>query len=624
MCVKIIMEKFKKYLNDKVFLKYLLYSVYIIITVGLLFSLLSQPYVRNFFATIENKTFDVRQSLLSPYKKVNKDIVIISVDEESYEYLFGKYGEWPISRSIYADLITYLEKHKPAAIAFDLMFVKSLKSSNNADNKLADNIAKYDNVFTSINFDNQSFDLRKPVDLPEYLKAKVNNNSKVNFKNEYLDFKNCRAIISQIIDSTPNIGHINIIRENDGIARDLPPFVVYKNDFYPHLALKVAQKYLEKKEGLKLSEYIINKNDELLLGYRKMPLTLNGTAILNWYGPSGMNNQNSFEYIPMWKVEKTMYEGARLIPQNYFQDKIIYIGTSATSLFDLKSVPTDRIFPGVEIHTTFINNILDNNFIKRLPPLCDILISLLLSLFVGLIVIRSESTVISSLIAILTSIIYTITATAVMHWFNLWIGIVLPIVSIILVFIAVYLAKYILKSRDLEYTYALATTDGLTELYNHRYFQEQMLQNIETGKRYNKPFSLIMIDIDFFKKFNDTYGHQSGDAVLRQVAQILKRNVRSTDIVCRYGGEEMAIILTNTNNEEALITAQKICNAVSEHPLKLVNGNDVKVTISLGVSTYPQNGETPADMIKFADECLYKAKEHGRNQVGNLAKDEEG
>ena len=208
-----------------------------------------------------------------------------------------------------------------------------------------------------------------------------------------------------------------------------------------------------------------------------------------------------------------------------------------------------------------------------------------------------------------------------MFEWNLWVGIILPLVTVTIVFISCYIVKYIIKSKDLEYTYALATTDGLTDLYNHRYFQEQMQQNVATCKRYNKDFSLIMIDIDYFKKFNDTYGHQSGDAVLRQVAQILKKNVRSSDIVCRYGGEEMAIILTNTGNEEALITAQKICNAVSSQPLKLVNGNNVNVTISLGVATCPLNGEEPAEMIKFADNCLYKAKEHGRNQVGNLAKD---
>ena len=612
------MDKIKEYLKDKTFLKYLLYTIYILITTGVLFILINNPYIRNFFSTIENKTFDVRQSILSPYKKVNKDIVIISVDEESYEYLLGKYGEWPISRNIYADIVSYLEKQKPSAVAFDLMFVKSLKSSNNADKKLADNIAKYDNVFTSINFDNQEFDLRKPVDLPDYLKADIKNNSKINFKNGELNFSNCRAIISQIINSTPNIGHINLMRADDGIARDLPPFVLYKNNFYPHLALKVAMKHLAQTEGLEQKDFVIDKNHDLHLGNRVIPLTIDGTAILNWYGPSGISSSNTFEYVPLWKVEKTMYEGAKLLPENYFKNKIVYIGTSATSLFDLKSVPTDKIFPGVEIHTTFVNNVLDNNFIKRAHPLADIIISILLSLFVGLFVIRSNSTVLSSLIAILTSIIYIIVATTVMYYSNLCIGIILQLASILLVFIACYLAKYIITSRDLEYTYALATTDGLTELYNHRYFQEQMIQNIETGKRYNRPFSLIMIDIDFFKKFNDTYGHQSGDAVLRQVAHILKKNVRSTDVVCRYGGEEMSIILTHTAKEEALITAQKICHAVSEHPLKLVNGNDVNVTISLGVSTFPENGQTPADMIKYADDCLYKAKENGRNQVGNL------
>ena len=610
------MKKFKEYIKNKTILKYFLYSVYIILTIGLLFSLLGHPSVRNFFGIIENKTFDIRQSVLDKYKKVNKDIVILSVDDESYEYFLDKYGEWPISRNIYADIINYLEKQKPAVIAFDLMFVKSLKSSSDADNKLAKSIAKYDNVFTSINFDNQSFALRKPLDLPQALKADVVNDSDINLKNDYFTFSNCRAIISQILTTTANVGHINLMRDEDGIARALPPFVVYKDNYYPHLALKAAVKYLEKTENLKINEFKINNKGQILLGKRTIPLTYHGTAVLNWYGPSGMNTNSSFVYIPLWKIEKSIYEGEKLLPDSYFKDKIVYIGTSATSLFDLKSVPTDRVFPGVEIHTTFVNNIIDNNFIKRVPPLFDILTSLLLSLFVGLIVIRNESTVISSLVAVLTAIIYIILSTALMLYFNLWTGIVLEITAILLVFIACYLAKYILKSRDLEYTYALATTDGLTELYNHRYFQEQMLQNIETGKRYERPFSLIMIDIDFFKKFNDTYGHQSGDAVLRQVAQILKKNVRSSDIVCRYGGEEMSIILTNTDNENAIFTAEKICHAVSEHPLKLVNGNDVQVTISLGVSTYPQNGQTPQEMIKYADDCLYIAKQNGRNQVG--------
>ena len=129
------------------------------------------------------------------------------------------------------------------------------------------------------------------------------------------------------------------------------------------------------------------------------------------------------------------------------------------------------------------------------------------------------------------------------------------------------------------------------------------------------PLSLIIVDIDYFKKFNDTYGHQSGDAVLRQVAFILKKNVRSTDIVCRYGGEEMSIILPNTKYEEAVSIANKLCSLVAEKKCKLSNGRESNVTISLGVSTFGADGETPATIIESADKRLYNAKENGRNRV---------
>ena len=167
----------------------------------------------------------------------------------------------------------------------------------------------------------------------------------------------------------------------------------------------------------------------------------------------------------------------------------------------------------------------------------------------------------------------------------------------------------------------------MTELYNHRYFQDALRNQIEISKRYSQPFSLIIIDIDFFKKFNDTYGHQAGDAVLRQVAQTLKKNSRTTDYVCRYGGEEMSIILPNTSAEEALSNAIRINKAVAERDFH-VNATDTsKVTISVGVSTFPDDAETAQELIEFADKGLYYAKEHGRNQVyrvSNLKKENEG
>ena len=127
---------------------------------------------------------------------------------------------------------------------------------------------------------------------------------------------------------------------------------------------------------------------------------------------------------------------------------------------------------------------------------------------------------------------------------------------------------------------------------------------------------MIIIDIDFFKKFNDTYGHQAGDAVLRQVAQTLKRNSRTTDVVCRYGGEEMSIILPNTNAEDALYNANRICKAVAEKEFFLNANDTTNVTISLGVATFPDNAQDSQSLIEYADKGLYYAKKHGRNQVG--------
>ena len=105
------------------------------------------------------------------------------------------------------------------------------------------------------------------------------------------------------------------------------------------------------------------------------------------------------------------------------------------------------------------------------------------------------------------------------------------------------MVKYISRDRAYEQTYKLATTDAMTGLKNHRFFQEHMLQSIERANRLSIPFSLLLIDIDYFKKFNDTYGHQAGDRVLIAVAKKLEENVRKVDLVARYGGEEMAIVL---------------------------------------------------------------------------------
>ena len=164
-------------------------------------------------------------------------------------------------------------------------------------------------------------------------------------------------------------------------------------------------------------------------------------------------------------------------------------------------------------------------------------------------------------------------------------------------------------SKVLQY----ATLDALTNLNNRRQFEVRLKQEIATTKRQKNPLCAMMIDIDFFKKVNDTYGHASGDAVLRTVASIIKEHLRESDIPSRYGGEEFAVLLPYTHIEEAKIVGERLRKAVEETPIPIDKKN-INVTISMGLAEFNVN-ETGEELFKRADSALYEAKEGGRNRV---------
>ncbi len=164
-------------------------------------------------------------------------------------------------------------------------------------------------------------------------------------------------------------------------------------------------------------------------------------------------------------------------------------------------------------------------------------------------------------------------------------------------------------SKVLQY----ATLDALTNLNNRRQFEVRLKQEIATTKRQKNPLCAMMIDIDFFKKVNDTYGHASGDAVLRTVASIIKEHLRESDIPSRYGGEEFAVLLPYTHIEEAKIVGERLRKAVEETPIPIDKKN-INVTISMGLAEFNVK-ETGEELFKRADSALYEAKEGGRNRV---------
>lgn len=159
-----------------------------------------------------------------------------------------------------------------------------------------------------------------------------------------------------------------------------------------------------------------------------------------------------------------------------------------------------------------------------------------------------------------------------------------------------------------------AIIDNLTKLYNRGWLNENFDSLLERCKSDWKPFSYCMIDIDHFKNINDTYGHQVGDLVLQLTGEILNKSSRTGDYSVRYGGEEMAILLPNTDVENAIEIAERIRQVIEENVIEYETGKTLTISVSIGVSTLT-GSETSADLIKLADEALYYAKAHGRNQV---------
>ena len=598
--------------------------------IALTFIIIPKEETKNIIKELENKSFDIRQKVISKNKEVNKDIIIVSVDDPSYEFLTEKYGDWPIPRNVYGEMLEYVQSQNPKYVAFDLLFINTLSRVSGSNKKLIDGFKKYQNTYTAMNFDNYSFELRKPPIIANKLKTNIKIESDT-FKPTL--FKNSRLIMNEIIEVTDNVAQINTPKSSDGLIRTVPIIVDYpqynpndlsinKIDHYLYMTFKMAIDYLNRYENANINEIIVSEDNKIHLGNRTIPLTNNGEVIINWYGESGMHTNKAYKYVSFWEVIKSIeakQNGEKeVLPADLFKDKIVYFGTNVYSLSDIKTVPTSKYFPGVEVHATLFNNILDNNLIQETTTPYNVLITIILAALAAYTVFKIRSVYFSIFFFITEIFSYIYITTFAMAKYNIWIWIIIPIFISIFIFICSYIIKYLIKSRDFEYTYKLATTDGLTELYNHRFFQEQIRRKIVYSDKMKTNFSLILIDIDFFKKFNDKYGHQAGDAVLKHVAKTLKSSVRSEDLVCRYGGEEMAIILNNVNKEIAIKTAQKICDAIASRNYELTPEITVNITISLGVASYPDNGKTPEELIEYADKGLYKAKENGRNQVGLL------
>jgi len=160
----------------------------------------------------------------------------------------------------------------------------------------------------------------------------------------------------------------------------------------------------------------------------------------------------------------------------------------------------------------------------------------------------------------------------------------------------------------------LAITDSLTGVFSRRYYIERLNEEIERSKKFNFNFSFLMVDIDHFKDHNDRYGHLVGDAILREVSRTIKENIRQIDLLGRYGGEEFSVILTETDREEAKFAAERIRQAIQAKHIRVYD-EELKITISIGISVFPSDAQDAQMLVEKADGALYQAKQTGRNKV---------
>ena len=172
--------------------------------------------------------------------------------------------------------------------------------------------------------------------------------------------------------------------------------------------------------------------------------------------------------------------------------------------------------------------------------------------------------------------------------------------------------EYRRMERALEYS---ARHDALTGLYNRHVLEKQLNAELVRAERYNHPLSLFMLDIDHFKKINDTFGHQVGDMALRKVADILKKTMRKTDIIARYGGEEFVIILPESSHDEAMELAQRLCREIAGEPYMKGGEGEFFLTVSIGVASLSHSTDSPGKLLEAADTAMYAAKHSGRNRV---------
>jgi diguanylate cyclase (GGDEF)-like protein len=511
--------------------------------------------------------FNLRGNLTS-----NPHIVIIEITDND----IAKVGRWPWKRSWQAAITQALTELGAKSLYFDIIFSEA---SDEQDDALFEEALKRS----------------KRVYLPFAFQA-----GDFNINEAFLPIKRFSAYIK-------GTGATNIWPDQDGIIRRIPLLFQTENKIYPHVALKIALDY----DGLNIQEinprYLrVNSLREQII----IPLENQNTLLINWVG-KWQQTFKHYSFLDVLAIYKDYVDNKLPIRElKDFKDSICLIGLTAVGLYDIKPIPLQPEYPGLGVVATTINDIINRKFLTTPLPSVDIFIFFLLAIFPALLI-SGEKPLKESLLLLLIAVAYYI-VNFILFNSGLLMDFFTPLLGFSLSSLTVGTYNFVRIAIERQSFFKMSVTDGLTGLFNIRYFKMLLETEMMMARQdVTKKFAICMSDVDHFKIFNDTYGHQVGDLVLKEVANSLKDTARSSDIVARYGGEEMIVLLRGVSLKDAMIVAEKFRKGIENHVVK-DEKNSYKVTTSFGVSIF-HNEDTVDSLIKRADDGLYKSKEGGRN-----------
>lgn len=547
---------------------YLFLNIFLSIVTASLISFLSQKgFIKRIELTSLDFSFRLRSNTLP-----NPHIAIIEITDNDILQI----GRWPWKRSLSANLIDALKDFGAKSIFLD--FLLSEPAIEEDDETLETAIKIADNVYLPFAVDKNNIIL--PLErFSDYLKATVGSHT------------------------FPDI---------DGIIRKSPLLFSVNNNIYLSASLKLAMDYNQ------MSSISVGTTHITLAGPQKItriPLIEKNTMLINWLGTW----EKTFKHYSFTDILEA-YQDANenktpKINTHELKDSICLVGITAVGLYDIKSIPLQTLYPAIGITATILSNILNNDFIRVAPSGINTLILYLMCLLPAFLILGNKP-LREILFIVLTAGTYFFIH---LHLFknNLLINLTTPLLGLFISYLIIETTNLLQAIKKQKQLFEVSITDGLTGLYNITYFKvllgnEIMLANQDTGKK----FCVVMCDIDHFKRFNDNYGHDTGDLVLKEIASALKTSLRSSDTIARYGGEEMIAVLRGCVLQEGLRLAERMRTNVENHLIKDKN-NIHKITISVGVSYY-QTEDNVDTIIKRADISLYQAKESGRNCVATI------